>query len=80
MITANLKPEFLPRWQPYLTDVDQAVDYLIDLSQNHADDVLINTENWYAMEFEQSQGEDKIGYRTFWDYIKLFENADQLDK
>ena len=80
MITANLKPEFLPRWQPYLTDVDQAVDYLIDLSQNHADDVLINTENWYAMEFEQSQGEDKIGYRTFWDYIKLFENADQLGK
>ncbi|NTW21067.1 MAG: hypothetical protein HGA42_16385, partial [Nostocales cyanobacterium W4_Combined_metabat2_030] len=78
MITANLKPEFLPRWQPYLTDVNQAVDYLIDLSQNHADDVLINTENWYAMEFEQSQGEDKIGYRTFWDYIKLFENADQL--
>jgi hypothetical protein len=78
MITANLKPEFLPRWQPYLTDVDQAVDYLIDLSQNHADDVLINTENWYGMEFEQSQGEDKIGYRTFWDYIKLFENADQL--
>ena len=78
MVSTNLKPELLPRWQPYLTDIEKAVDYLIDLSQNHPDDVLINTQSWYAMRFEQSQGEDKIGYRTFWDYIQLLEDADQL--
>lgn len=72
-ISANLRSDLLSRWQPYLQDIDKAVDYLSDLSQNHADDALVNTQNWYAMQVEQSQGIEKIGYRTFWDYVNLSE-------
>ena len=82
IITVTLQPNLLTYLQPYLENINQGIQYLVELSNNKINDPLVNTQNWFLVKAEQViSALDKIGYLTFWDYLKLsdqtFQKTDQ---
>ncbi len=68
-IETTLKPDLLPRLAGHATNIDEAANYILNLSQEQPDDPLLSTENWLALSVKQLQESGEAGYRTLWDYI-----------
>ncbi|MBD2576488.1 YbjN domain-containing protein [Oscillatoria sp. FACHB-1406] len=68
-IETTLKPDLLPRLAGHTANIDEAVTYILNLSQEQPDDPLLFTENWLALSVKQLQESGETGYRTLWDYI-----------
>lgn len=70
IIEASLKPDLIPQLQEHCTNTEAATNYLLHLSQQEPDNVLLSTENWFALSVKQQQESgEEVGYRTFWSYI-----------
>lgn len=74
-ITANLRSDLLPRFAEYTHQGEAVATYIQTLSQEQPDDPLLSTESWYALHVQQQQQGKCVGYRTFWQYLKLSVNT-----
>jgi hypothetical protein len=63
-IITSLKPEFLPH-------LDNAANYLQQLSQTEPNHPILFTENWLALEVSQPRLPIATGYTTFWNYLNF---------
>ncbi|MBD1831483.1 YbjN domain-containing protein [Cyanobacteria bacterium FACHB-472] len=78
-IEISLKPDSLPHLVehaaslPHLVehaaDVNEAANYILNLSQEQPGHPLLYTENWLGLSVKQQQESGETGYSTFWAYI-----------
>lgn len=68
-IEVILQPDLLPRLTSSVTNPDQIVTYLPNLSQEEPDNPLLCTENWFCLQVKQAIKSGTIGYRTLWAYL-----------
>ncbi|HEY9782972.1 MAG TPA: YbjN domain-containing protein [Leptolyngbyaceae cyanobacterium] len=68
-IETSLKPDLLPLLAEHATNIEQAANYILKLSQEQRDNPLLSTESWLALSVKQQQESGEIGYRTLWSYI-----------
>ncbi|HBY80357.1 MAG TPA: hypothetical protein DEG47_25855, partial [Cyanobacteria bacterium UBA11148] len=64
-----LQPDLLPQLTSSVTNPDQIVTYLQNLSQEEPDNPLLCTENWFCLQVKQVIKSGTIGYRTLWAYL-----------
>ncbi|MDJ0649663.1 MAG: hypothetical protein QNJ60_13280 [Xenococcaceae cyanobacterium MO_188.B19] len=69
IIEATLNPDLLPNLQQKATNTEEVANYLLHLSEQQLDDVLLSTESWLALSVKQQQETGEVGYKTFWSYI-----------
>ena len=69
IIEATLNPDLLPHLQQKATNTEEVANYLLHLSEQQLDDVLLSTESWLALSVKQQQETGAVGYKTFWSYI-----------
>ena len=69
IIEASLKPYLIPQLQQCCTDTEAAINYLLHLNEQEADNILFSTNSWLALSVKQEQETGEVGYRTFWSYI-----------
>ncbi|MEO1373924.1 MAG: YbjN domain-containing protein [Cyanobacteria bacterium J06635_10] len=70
-IEATLKPELLAQIREQASNSDEILTYLLNLSQDNSNktpESPLFTENWFALQLQQSQESGETGYRTFWAY------------
>ena len=83
IIEATLNPDLLPNLQQKATNAEEVANYLLHLSEQQLDDVLLSTESWLALSVKQKQETGEVGYKTFWSYIDPSlmseENASQAE-
>ena len=68
-IEATLQPDLLPRLAEHTTNLEEAVAYLQNLSQEQPDNPLLSTESWFALHVKQPRESGETGYSTFWAYL-----------
>jgi hypothetical protein len=68
-IEISLKPDSLPQLVEHAADVNEAANYILNLSQEQPDHPLLYTENWLGLSVKQQQESGETGYSTFWAYI-----------
>ncbi len=68
-IEISLKPDSLPHLVEHAADVNEAANYILNLSQEQPDHPLLYTENWLGLSVKQQQESGETGYSTFWAYI-----------
>ncbi|MEC4813369.1 MAG: YbjN domain-containing protein, partial [Scytonema sp. PMC 1069.18] len=68
-IETSLKPNLLPLLAEQATNIEEAANYILKLSQEQPDNPLLFTESWLALSVKQQQESGEIGYRTLWSYI-----------
>ena len=70
-LTITLRPDLLPRLLEHAQTEEEIVTYLSKISQeeNAAEHPLLQTESWLALSVKQQQGDQEVGYNTFWSYI-----------
>jgi hypothetical protein len=76
IIETSLKPDLLPLLTEQATNVEEAANYLIKLSREEPDNIILSTESWLALSVKQQQESGEVGYRTLWSYISA-ENLSQ---
>jgi hypothetical protein len=69
IIETSLKTDLLPLLTEYATNVEGAANYLIKLSREEPDNIILSTESWLALSVKQQQKSEEVGYRTLWSYI-----------
>ena len=70
-IEATLKPELLAQIREQASNSDEILTHLWNLSQDNltkTPESPLFTENWFALQLQQSQESGETGYRTFWAY------------
>ena len=65
----SLKPDWLSHLTAYSANVNEAANYILNLSQKQLESPLLSTENWLLLSAKQPQESGERGYRTLWDYI-----------
>lgn len=74
-INVELQKSLLLEVANHGNNAEEITNYILKLGEqadiNNNYNSLILTENWYCLTVKQQQGEEEIGYRTVWDYIKL---------
>lgn len=70
-IETSLKPDLLPLLSEHAVKIEEAANYILNLSQEQPDNQILFTESWLGLSVKQQQeaGEIGIGYRTLWSYI-----------
>ncbi|MDJ0717845.1 MAG: YbjN domain-containing protein [Prochloraceae cyanobacterium] len=68
-IETTLKSDLLPHLQEHANNNEEAITYLLNLSQEKPDHPLLSTESWLALSVTQQQDSGEIGYRTLWSYV-----------
>jgi hypothetical protein len=68
-IEISLKPDSLPQLVEHAADVNEAANYILNLTQEQPDHPLLYTENWLGLSVKQQQESGETGYSTFWAYI-----------
>ena len=68
-IEASLKPDLTPHFQENATNTEEATNYLLNLSEQQSNSILLATESWLALSVKQQQGKKEVGYKTFWSYV-----------
>ena len=68
-IEISLKPDSLPHLVEHAADVNEAANYILNLSGEQPDHPLLYTENWLGLSVKQQQESGETGYSTFWAYI-----------
>jgi hypothetical protein len=69
LIETSLKPDLLEGLLEKVGNAEEAANYLLNLSQNQADDPLLETESWLCLSVKQDQETKETGYKTFWSYL-----------
>ncbi len=67
-LNLTLQPDLLPRLFKNATTADEAATYILNLSQEPVDPLLL-TENWLCLSVKQQQGDREISLSTFWSYV-----------
>jgi hypothetical protein len=68
-IETSLKPDLLPLLAEYANNIEEATNYILKLSQEQPDNLLLFTESWLGLSVKQQQESGEIGSRTLWSYI-----------
>ncbi|BAT52097.1 hypothetical protein NOS3756_10280 [Nostoc sp. NIES-3756] len=68
-IETSLKPDLLPLLVEQTTNIEEATNYILKLSREEPDNILLSTESWLALSVKQQQKSGEVGYRTLWSYI-----------
>jgi hypothetical protein len=68
-IETSLKPDLLPLLTEQATNVEETANYILKLSQEQPDHILLSSESWLALSVKQQQESEEVGYRTLWSYI-----------
>ncbi|MBD2504555.1 type III secretion system chaperone family protein [Anabaena azotica] len=68
-IETSLKPDLLPLLAEQATNAEEAANYILKLSQEQPEHILLSTESWLALSVKQQQESGEVGYRTLWSYI-----------
>lgn len=68
-IETSLKPDLLPLLAEHATNVEEAANYILKLSREEPENILLSTESWLALSVKQQQQSGEVGYRTLWSYI-----------
>ncbi|HEY9804208.1 MAG TPA: YbjN domain-containing protein [Leptolyngbyaceae cyanobacterium] len=68
-IETSLKPDLLPLVAEQATNAEEAANYILKLSQEQPEHILLSTESWLALSVKQQQESGEVGYRTLWSYI-----------
>ncbi|MEJ1930100.1 YbjN domain-containing protein, partial [Nostoc sp. NIES-2111] len=69
IIATSLKPDLLPLLAEQTTNVEEAANYILKLSREEPDNILISIESWLILSVKQQQKSGEVGYRTLWSYI-----------
>lgn len=68
-IEASLKPDLLPLLAEHAVKINEAANYILNISQEQPDNQILFTESWLGLSVKQQQEAGEIGYRTLWSYI-----------
>ncbi|MBD2449263.1 YbjN domain-containing protein [Nostoc sp. FACHB-152] len=68
-IETSLKPDLLPLLAEHATNAEEPANYILKLSQEEPDHILLSTESWLALSVKQQKESGEVGYRTLWSYI-----------
>lgn len=68
-IEISLQPNLLPPQLQQANNGAEAAEYILSLSQDAPDDLLLFTESWLALSVKQIQESGETGYSTIWSNI-----------
>ncbi len=68
-IEISLQPNLLPPQLQQANNGAEAAEYILSLSQDAPDDLLLFTESWLALSVKQIQESGETGYSTIWSKI-----------